>query len=428
MRGIIAVQSKGKNCLGPLFLGLFDLQHRGQIYCGISTSKGKKELKIRTHRGLVLPQFSDDLPGLEGRLGIGSTSNHDRQPILKYSRFGSFTIAFDGFIKNSKELRSKMMNSGDCLSSLEDVELLASIITRDADIVRGIERAMKSVKGSFSLVILTSKVIYAARTINGLNPLILGKGEGGWIAASESTAFNNGDFKIFRDVEPGEIVKIDSHGIKTVKQLAGKKHICSFTWIYFAQPDSIVDGVSVAAVRHNLGRFLAEDDKIEADIVAPVPFSGIMHAEGYHLASSLPLLAIFKLPQYILRTYNLPIEYRLDQQSMKLSVIRENVAGKRIILVDDSIRAGVIMKGTIAKLRHNGAKEIHVRIASPISFSNCPYSPAPTSGEKYIAINNSVEKIRKIIDADTLQYSRLENTPKAIDIPAKDLCLECFKR
>lgn len=427
MRGVIAVQSKGDNCLGPLFLGLFGLQHRGQMYCGMSTNKGVEELKIRTHRGLVLPMFTDDLPGLDGRSGIGSTSNHDRQPILKYSRFGSFTIAFDGFIRNAKGLRSKMMNSGDCLSSLEDVELLASIITREADISDGIERAMKSIKGSFSLVILTTKAIYAARTANGLNPLILGKGDEGWIVASESTAFNNGTFEINRDIQPGEIVRIDSHGVKTVKQLNGKKHVCSFTWIYFAQPDSIVDGVSVAAVRHNLGRFLAEDDKVEADVVAPVPFSGIMHAEGYHLASGLPLLAVFKLPQYILRTYNLPIEYRLDQQSMKLSVIRENVAGKRIVLVDDSIRAGVIMKGTIAKLRHNGAKEVHVRIASPVSFSNCPFSPSPTIGEKYIARTHTIEKIRKIIGADTLEYQRLENVSKAIGLPAKDLCLECFQ-
>lgn len=427
MRGILAIQSKGNNCLGPLFLGLFNLQHRGQVYCGMSTNGGGDDLKIRTHRGLVLTTFADDLTGLEGKSGIGSTSNHDRQPILKYSRFGSFAIACDGYIKNSKELRTKMMNAGDCLSSIEDVELLASIITRESNIVKGIERAMKTVKGSFSVAILTSKAIYAARTSNGLNPLILGKGEDGWIVASESTVFNNGGFKIFRDVNPGEIVRLDSRGIKTVKQLEAKKHICNFTWVYFAQPDSIIDGVSVAAVRHNLGRFLAEDDKVEADIVAPVPFSGIMHAEGYHLASGLPLLAVFKLPQYILRTYNLPIEYRLDQQSMKLSVIRENVDGKRIILVDDSIRAGVIMKGTIAKLRQNGAKEVHVRIASPVSFNNCPYAPAPTSAEKYIAKNNSIEKIRKIIGADTLQYTKLENISKAIGIPAKDLCSECFK-
>jgi len=428
MRGVIALQAKGKNCLGPLFLGLFGLQHRGQMYCGILTSDSAKDLKIRIHRGLVLPTFADDLCGLEGKIGIGSTSNHDRQPILKYSRFGSFTIAFDGFIKNAKESQSKMMNSGDCLSTLEDIELLASIITRETNIADGIERAMKSVKGSFSLVILTSEAIYAARTANGLNPLILGKGEGGWIVASESTAFNNGAFKIFRDIRPGEIVKINSHGVRTVKQLKANKHICSFTWIYFAQPNSIVDGVPVATVRHNLGRFLAEEDKVEADIVAPVPFSSIMHAEGYHLASGLPLLAVFKLPQYILRTYNLPIQYRLDQQSMKLSVIGENVAGKRIILVDDSIRAGIIMKGTIAKLRRNGAKEVHIRIASPISLSNCPYALSPTSGEKYIARNNSVEKIRKIIDANTLQYSQLKNVSKAIGLPTKDLCLECFKR
>jgi len=429
MRGVIAVQSKAEqDCLWSLYRGTFGLQFRGQEYCGMSTRKKRGEPKIRTHRGLVKQTFANDLRGLEGFCGIGSTSNQDRQPILKYARFGPFTIAFDGFIRNARKLRGQMLNSGDCLSSLENVELLASIISREADISDGIARAMESIHGGFSLVMLTAEGIYLARSTDGLFPLVLGEGEESWVASSESAAFGYGGWRINHDIAPGEIIRMGQNGFETLKRLSGKLHICSFFWIYFGQPESISDGIPVARVRHNLGRFLAEADDVEADIVAPIPFSGIMHAEGYHLASGLPLLAVFKLPQFSYRTYNLPIKHRLDEQEVKLMVIDENVRGMRIVLVDDSIRAGVILRGTIAKLRQHGAKEVHVRIASPISVRNCPYAPPAKKEEEYIAAKYPLEKVREIIGADTLRYQRLGDVPRAIGLSAEDLCLECFQR
>lgn len=425
MRGVFGICTEG-DCVGELFRGTVGLQHRGQSYGGLSTSDGER-IKIRTHRGLFVRTFEDDLEGMEGWCGIGHTSSQDRQPILIDSRLGEFCLGFDGYIMNADELRRELMADGSWFCTNEHAELLCGLITQEKSIPDGLARALLKIVGPCALVILTCEGIYAARGLHGGRPLVLGRGDGCWAVASESCAFNHGiRLKLERDVAPGEVVFIDQEGFSTLKRLEGRLKYCSFEWIYYARPDSIIEGISVTAVRHNLGRFLAEQDNVEADIVGPVPFSGIMHAEGYHLGSELPSQEVFLLPQYILRTYILSIEERKREKARKLVPIRENVEGQRLVLVDDSIRSGITMRGLVKSLRDAGAKEVHVRIASPLSIRYCPYARPPLEEEQFIAVSHSAEEIRRFIGADSLRFQELNNIPRAIGLPMEALCLDCF--
>jgi len=423
MEGIFGIFSK-EECSSSLHKGTFLLQHRGQQYCGLSTSDGK-EIKIRTHRGLVGPSFENDLPGLEGFSGIGYTGSETRQPISRHCKQGKFIIAFNGCITNSEELRRELLKKGHSFSGLEDAELIATIISQEKNIADGISLTLEKIKGPCSLILLSKDGIYAARDTMAMRPLVLGEGEDRQMVASESCVFGP-DSKIKRDMSPGEIILLNRNGFNVVKRGSeGRKH-CSFEWIYYARPDSFIEGISVVRARQNLGKFLAQQDCIEADIVGPVPFSGICHAEGYHLESSLPNLEVFLPPQYFKRTYNMPLEARKKEKNTKLTPLASNVRGKKIILVDDSIRSGITMRGLIDSLKKAGAKEVHVRIASPISIKYCPYERSPLKEENFIASDMNAEEIRKFIKADSLKFQKLEDIPKAIGLPRGSLCLECF--
>lgn len=428
MHGVFGICGK-KDGLITLYRGLLGMQSRGQEYCGMATFDGET-IKIRTHRGMVGPSFEDDLPGLEGKMGIGSVSSVDRQPILIYSLAGQFALCFDGFIKNSDQLRQRMMEEGNCFVTQEDAELLAGLISRDRDIAKGLENALQEIIGPCSLVVLTEDGIFAARGMHGWRPLAVGKSKSFWAIASESCAFQNGtEIKLVRDVNPGEIIHLSANGIETIQELPCNSKRCSFEWIYFARPNSIIDGIPVTRVRHNLGKLLWDaDGDLAADVVAPVPFSGIMHAEGYHLASGLQSREVFLLPQYIRRTYIMPLAKRKEEKSRKLVPIEENVRGMCIVLVDDSIRSGITMRGLVSLLRDAGAKEVHVRIASPVSVRYCVYDRSPLQEEDYIARVKTPAEICDFIGADSLVYTKLEDIPKAIGLPEEDLCLDCFKR
>lgn len=433
MRGIFGICSHD-NCINDLFLGTCGLQHRGQSYGGISVpypegcqGPNGEALQIRTHRGLFSRTFENDLDDMGGWCGLGHTSSTDRQPVWIDSMVGEFSLGFDGYILNGEDLRRELMLDGSWFWTREHAELLCGLIAQGKNIDDGIEKTLLRIAGPCALVVLTSEGLYAARGIHGERPLVLGQGDGCWAVASESCAFSNGTkLELVRDVQPGEIVFIDKEGFSVLKELNGRPKYCSFEWIYYDRSDSVTEGIPVAGVRHNLGRYLAQNDNVEADIVGPVPFSGIMHAEGYHLESRLPSLEIFLLPQYILRTYILNIKERKKEKAKKLVPIKKNVKGKRIILVDDSIRSGITMQGLVKSLRQAGAKEVHVRIASPVSKRYCPYARPPLEGENFIAAFNSVEKIRQFIEADTLVYQDLEKVSKAIGLPAENLCLDCF--
>lgn len=425
MNGIFGLYTD-RDCVRDIYTGTADLEHRGQEYGGMSITDGEK-IKIRTHRGVFSRTFENDLDLMPGHFGIGNASSNDRQPIPKHASFGEYHLGFDGYIVNSEELHQNCMFDGHSFTSLEDIELLAVMIGRAQKIEEGIERAMTEVAGPCNLTVLTTDGIFAARGMHGWRPLVLGKNKHAWAVASETSAFNNETgLHRFRDLEPGEIVFIGENGLNVLKVLNSKSCFCSFEWIYFASPDSVIENISVTAVRHNLGRFLAQNDDIEADIVAPVVNSGIMHAEGYHYESGLPTVEVFLPLRYKLRTYIRPIRERKQEKSRKFRPIAENVRGKRLVLVDDSIRSGITTQGLITMLKDAGAKEVHVRIASPSSISDCRYDRPPMEEEKFIAALSSLEEIRRFIGADTLKYQELENVSRAIGLPEEQLCLDCF--
>jgi amidophosphoribosyltransferase len=427
MKGLFGIASED-DIVQPLFRGIFAQQNRGQVYCGISTALDVgKDIRIRTHRGLVAPTFENDLQGMDGNIGIGHISSRDRQPIWKIGKAGPFTIGFEGHILNADQLREHLFSRGYSFSSLEDVELIAGIIGAEDNIVKGLERALGLAVGACNVVILTKHGVFAARGKNGLRPMAIGSNDRTWAVASESCAFKDIGLTLKRDVNPGEILYLSSAGIETVGTISAHLRICIFEWLYFAREDSIIEGVPVVEARYRYGGFLAEEENVDADIAGSVPFTGDLHAEGFSLKSGLHSVSLFVPPRFVLRTYNLPLDARLTEKARKFVVIDEAVRGKRILLVDDSIRAGITKAGLIEKLRRSGAKEIHVRIASPASIRYCPNDPAPQKQEEFIAATHSVEEIREIVGADTLRYQSLERLPEAIGLPAENLCMDCFR-
>ena len=428
MKGLFAIASKD-DIVQPLFRGIFAQQNRGQVYCGISTgSETGRDIRIRTHRGLVAPTFENDLQGMDGTIGIGHISSRDRQPVLRIGKAGPFAIGFEGHILNADQLRSHLFDNGHSFSSLEDVDLIAGIIATENDIGKGIEKALGLVVGACNIVILTQQGVFAARGNNGLRPMVIGDNDSTWAVASESCAFKDIGLTLRRDVGPGEILYLSSAGLETVGQSYSHLRICIFEWLYFAREDSIIEGVPVVDARYRYGGFLAEEEDVDADVAGSVPFTGDLHAQGFSLKSGLHSVSFFVPPRFVLRTYNLPLDARLSEKARKFVVIDEAVRDKRILLVDDSIRAGITKAGLIEKLRRSGVKEVHVRIASPASIRYCPNDPPPREQEEFIAATHSVEAIRQMIGADTLRYQRLDRLPEAVGLPAENLCMDCFRR
>jgi amidophosphoribosyltransferase len=245
MKGLFGIASQG-DIVQALFRGIFAQQNRGQVYCGISTVPAiGKDIKIRTHRGLVAPTFEDDLQGMEGNIGIGHISSRDRQPILKIGKAGPFTIGFEGHILNADQLRNHLFSKGYSFASLEDIELIAGIIGTEDNIVKGIEKALGLAVGACNIMILTSCGVFAARGRNGLRPMVIGSNDSTWAVASESCAFKDIGLALKRDVNPGEILHLSPAGIETVGSVDAYLRICIFEWLYFAREDSIIEGVPV---------------------------------------------------------------------------------------------------------------------------------------------------------------------------------------
>ncbi|HOJ31089.1 MAG TPA: amidophosphoribosyltransferase [bacterium] len=424
--GIYGIYSN-QDCIHHLFHGIFKLQHRGQRYCGIATFN--KELKLITHRGFVRHSFTpEELQSLSGNIGIGHVSLSERQPVLLESKLGLFVTAFSGNIMNAEQLFEKMKKKGHSFSSHTQVELIAKIIGQGKNFVDGIEKLAQQVKGSYTIVILTKDGIYATRDKYGFKPLILGKSENEYVVSSESRPFSMFSIKIVRDVKPGEIVFIGKNGIKTVGQVKSNRiAYCAFEWGYIASMDSIIEGVPVVTARKNLGASLAKNDHVDADIVAAIPFSGIGYALGYHKESKIPYDEVFLIDRFASRSY-LPLtqEERDREAKIKLSVIEENVRGKRIILCDDSIVRGTQIRNKVLELKAFGAKEVHVRVGCPPLLAPCLYDISTRSYKELAAKRYSINQITKKIGADTLKYNSVEDFVKALGLPEHHLCLHCW--
>jgi len=425
--GVFGIYSLNRNCVEKIYYGIFKLQHRGQRYCGIATYN--KNFKLITHDGFVRHSFTEyELKELFARFGIGHVSLKEKQPVFFESKLGQFAIAFAGNITNFKQLFNSFKKEGHSFSSHTQIELIAKIIVQGKNFVEGIKKLSKKVKGSYTILILTKDGIYGARDPYGFKPLIIGKSEDEYVISSESRPFNFLGIKILRDVKPGEILLINKNGIQTEDIIENKRiAFCAFEWGYIASMDSIIEGVSVAKARNNLGRFLAKNDNVEADIVSAIPFSGIGYALGYHKESKLPYDEVFLIDRFASRSY-LPLtqEERQKEAELKLSVIEANVKGKRIILCDDSIVRGTQIRNKVLELKAFGAKEVHVRVGCPPLIAPCLYDVSTRSYKELAAKRYKIEKIAKIIGADTLKYNSIEDFVKGIEIPEKNLCLYCW--
>jgi len=431
-------------CAAQILQGLDFLQHRGQEYCGLATFDG--HIRLVTHYGKVSAFSDQDLAYLTGTWGIGHVSLNERQPVKWESSLGGIAAAFSGNIINSEELLREMMSRGQAFAQRYDIEIIAKIILEAGDLVAGLTELAAKIEGAYSLVVLTAKGLYAARDVYGFRPLILGRGDGVWAVSSESRALQNLDLDLVRDVRPGEIVLINDQGFTTLAQLPSpRRAYCAFEWAYTASIDSIMEGVYVQAARNNLGAGLAgrdhEEGGLEADLVSPVPMSGIGHAIGYHMRSHIPYQDVFLYNRYADRSYTLSNQIAREKMAKrKLSVLQHAIKNRRIVLCDDSIVRGTQILYKVRDLKKAGAKEVHVRIACPPLMYPCDFGISTRSHEELMARKyfgrediTSLEQLRVLekwvaeqIGADSVKYNSLEAFVQALGLPQEDLCLKCF--
>lgn len=440
--GVFGVMStKRENVADIAYYGLYALQHRGQESCGIVVNddgvfSSYKDL------GLVGEVFSKDtlthLPAGNMAVGhvrygtTGGTTRNNCQPIEVNHQKGKMALAHNGNLSNALELRDKLELSGAIFHTTSDTETIAYVVTRERLVTPSIEeavsKAMDSLEGAYSLVLMSSAKMIAARDPYGFRPLCYGKmPEGAYVIASESCALAAVGAELIRDVLPGEILVFSENGVESRKEHCNKKKrkTCIFEYIYFARPDSVIDGVSVSGSRMKTGELLAESYPAEADIVVGVPDSGLEAALGFSKASGIPYGIGLIKNKYIGRTFIAPEQNeRLDQVRIKLSPVKNVIAGKRVVLIDDSIVRGTTSKRIVKLLRDAGAKEIHMRISAPPFLHPCYYGTDIDSEDKLIACHHTMEEIAEIIGVDTLGYLPLEKLDRLAG--SKDYCAACF--
>lgn len=433
----------GNDVASTIYYGLFALQHRGQESCGIAVSdtNGPRKVDLLKGMGLVNGVFDqDNLSKLKGNIGVGhcrySTAGDsipsNAQPLVLNYVKGTLIMAHNGNLINANELREELAYTGAIFQTTIDSEVIAYHIARERIKVKNAEQAvanaMKKIKGAYALVVSSPRKLIGARDPYGFKPLCIGKRDNAYILASESCALDTIDAEFIRDVEPGEIVTIDANGIKSDKTLCLKPEEqarCVFEYIYFARPDSCYDGVSVYHSRIMAGKFLAMDSPVEADIVVGVPESGNAAAMGYAMQSGIPYGTAFVKNSYVGRTFIKPQQKsRESSVRVKLNVLKEAVAGKRVIMIDDSIVRGTTSDRIVQMLRDAGATEVHVRISSPPFISECYFGTDVPSKELLIAHNRTIEEIRQVIGCDSLAYLDINRLTEIAGGNA--ICTGCF--
>ncbi len=421
------------------YFGLYALQHRGQESAGIAVSDGQKIL-IYKDLGLVSEVFNEEkLKTLQGNCAIGhvrySTTGaniwENSQPILKNYKGGTFSLAHNGNLVNQEELKAKLKENGIQIYSSTDSEIISNLIKTNPEesIEKNIKMVAAQLKGAFSLVIMTENKLIGLKDPFGFHPLALGKLGDSYVFASETCAFNLIGAEFVREVEPGEMVVIDKDGIRSTKILPNnRKAFCIFEFVYFARPDSTIYGANVALSRQKMGRRLAQEYPVQADIVVPVPDSGISAAIGYTAQSGIPYEEGLIKNRYIGRTFIQPEQLIRDfGVKIKLSPIKEIIKGKRVILIDDSIVRGTTSRKIVKLVKDAGAREVHVRISSPPIFFPCFYGIDTPNREHLRASNHTSEETKKWIEADSLGYLSIEGLCSVFDkIPADNFCLACF--
>ena len=425
------------------YMSLFALQHRGQQSCGIAVND---DGVIKSYRdtGLVPEIFNPEL--LAAKLGLGNmaighveyskyanSSRSDAQPLVVRHIKGTMALASAGTLVNVPELREELELNGAIFHSSTDAEIISHVIIQErlkaGSIEDAVEKAMHRLKGSYCLLIMSPQKLIAARDPEGIHPLCMGKMGEDVVFASESCAFDSIGATFVRDLKPGEIVVVDQDGIRSMESHCGSKgHICVFEYVYTARPDSVIEGASVHDARRRAGAFLALESPCQADVVIGVPDSGLDAALGFSQQSGIPYGVGFIKNRYIGRTFILPTQkQREDAVRIKLNVLKATVAGKRVVLVDDSIVRGTTSANIINMLREAGATEVHVRISSPPFINPCYYGTDIDSKDKLIACRMSIDEIRQKIGADSLGYLSLSGVKKIANCNTGcDFCTACF--
>ncbi len=441
MCGIAGVYSEDENLTTELiYCTLFALQHRGQESAGIAISDGNS-VKLHRGMGLVTRVFSPKVMKLlgKGKVAIGhvrysttgESSIENAQPLLVHSKVGSIAVAHNGNLVNYWGLRSVLESEGRAFLTNSDTEVIAqllSTILMNNDIVNALRILDSKIVGSYSLAILYNDTLIAYRDPLGIRPLCVGEMDGGYVIASESCALDAIGANLIRDVKPGEAAIIEKGELDFVQVCeCKKKAFCVFEYIYFARPDSIIDGRSVYRIRYDIGRELAKESYIEADIVSPVPDSGTTSSIGFSQESGIPYLEALIKNRYVGRTFIMP-EQRLREHSvrLKMNAVKDNVKGKRVVLVDDSIVRGTTSRKIVDMVRNAGAKEVHFRVGSPPIIAPCYMGIDMSTREELIASNLSLDEIRRTINADSLAYLSLEGLLKAVKANENELCLACL--
>lgn len=439
--GVYSSESKD-NLAYMIDLGLSALQHRGEESCGIAINRNGIITHIKD-LGLVAKVFPkqviEDMP--QGKMGVGhvrySTTGEARkenaQPMVVRHKKGNLAVVHNGNIINAFELRKELEEKGAIFSTTTDTEIICHIIVQERLKTNSIEEAitntMKRLKGSYALIIMTSTKMLAVRDPQGFKPLCIGKTNNKTIFASESCALDITGAELIRDVKPGEIVVMSNNEMKSIEtHINAPKGFCVFEYIYFARPDSIMDGISVHKFREDAGRYLAKQAKVDADIVAGVPDSGLDAALGFSKESGIHYDIVLTKSKYIGRTFIQNAQSKRNELvGLKLNPIKQVVKGKKIVLIDDSIVRGTTIKRIIAILKKAGAKEVHLRIASPAFMDACYFGTDIDSKEHLITNNRTIEDVRRIVGAESLEYLSLESlTAITKDCKIPKICTGCF--
>ena len=442
--GVFGVYSQETAALADLvYYGLFSLQHRGQESAGIVINDDGVFSSYRDV-GLVNDVFTPErLQALgSGNIAVGhvryattgSDNKRNVQPLVINHHKGRMALAHNGNLTNSMELRRQLEENGSIFHTTTDSEAIAYIIVqerlRSSSIEAAVSAAMNRLEGAYSLVISSPSKLIAARDPHGFRPLCMGRRKDGMVVfASESCALDAVGAAFERDILPGEIVTVSSQGIRSDRSHCGKavRSLCVFEYIYFARPDSVIDGCSVCQARKQAGAFLAKTHPVEADVVIGVPDSGLDAALGYAEASGIPYAIGFTKNKYIGRTFISPTqEMRENGVNIKLNPIRSVVEGKRVVMIDDSIVRGTTCRRTIELLRQAGAREIHMRVSAPPFISECYYGTDIDDAEKLIANHHTVEEIAGIIGVDSLGYLCVEDVVRLAGDHIDGFCTACF--
>ena len=420
------------------YLGLYSLQHRGQESAGIASSDGKHIFRY-AGMGRVVDVFKErHIENLQGHIAIGhnrysttgSSFLRNAQPLRAQSLYGPIILSHNGNLSNAGELRFALEREGAIFQTSIDTEVIIHLMAKSGipTFLEAMIYALKQIRGAYSMLIMNHDTIYAVRDPHGFRPLVLGRLDDATIVASETCAFDIIDAEYIREIEPGEIVEISPHGVKSYYPFERQNEsLCVFEYIYFSRPDSIIFGNSVHDMRIKLGRALAKEMPVEADIVVPIPDSSKSAALGYAHESGIPYEIGMIRSHYVGRTFIEPTQRIRDfGAKIKYNVVGSAVEGKRVILVDDSIMRGTTMRKIINMFRKKGAKEIHVRISSPPTKFPCFYGIDIPTHSELIASNNTIEEIRTYLEVESVAYLTVESMLKSINRPDMSFCTACF--